>query len=107
MGAPNLAMARSTISMALSTPAQKPRGSARMISLTLMVPASKHADQPHLEGHRLACQGMVEVESHCRFVQLDDGAGVAALPIRRRELHHVAHGELFVGVAHLRKQAAR
>src|SRR5580658_1209490 len=48
MGEPNMRSARSTMSMALSTPAQNPRGFARMICMAgiLPVPAAR---QPGIE----------------------------------------------------------
>jgi len=47
---------------------------------------------------------VVEVEAHRGVVRLDDRARIAARAIGRGELHHVAHGVLLVGVAHLREQ---
>src|SRR6218665_2525248 len=105
MGAPNLASARSTISIARSTPAQKPRGSASTISFTDPMPG--HPDELDLEGHGLARQRVVEVELHGRVLQADHGARVAARAVRRGELHHVAHAVLLGGIAELGQQTAR
>src|SRR5256885_10999750 len=92
MGAPNLASARSTISMARSTPAQKPRGSASRISWgEVESSTSEHPDDLHFERHRLARQRVVEVEQHgAVLAHLHHGARVAAQAVGRGELHHVA-----------------
>eukprot|EP01031_Cornospumella_fuschlensis_P044077 gene44078-53889_t len=67
-----------------------------------------HPDQLHLEPHRLAGEGVVEVEQHrAVFAHLHRRTGVAAQPVGRGELHHVAHLVLLVGVAHFIEQLAR
>ena len=87
-----LRSARSTISIARSTPAQKPRGSASMTSLEVV--AGVHHSTPiscDFEGHGLAGQRMVEVEQQrSRRRRSRTDAGVAGPAVGRRELHHVA-----------------
>src|SRR5687767_6089898 len=99
MGAPNFCSARSTISMARSTPAQKPRGSARTTSSTVIGRPSKHADQLDVERHRPAGQRMVEVEHEGAALDLTHDPGEAALAVGRRKAHDVAHPIVLVGVA--------
>src|SRR5450830_266275 len=80
MGAPNCCRARSTISMARSTPAQKPRGWASRISFSKplsisMVTLSQYRNQFDFKGQRLARQGMVEIENGARVGEFAQHAG--------------------------------
>ena len=89
------ASARSTISMARSTPAQKPRGWASRISLSIvrsiLFVTLLHSTEISLTSnvHRLAGQRMVEVEQAAVVAQFAQHAGEAAA-VRRGELDQVA-----------------
>src|SRR5471032_446921 len=96
MGAPNWVSARSTISMARSTPAQKPRGWANRISLSL-ISSSQRGNKFDFEFQRLAGQRMVEVEQTGFIAQLAQDAGEAAAA-RSGEVDQVAH--FVVGARH-------
>src|SRR6218665_363625 len=105
MGAPNLSSARSTISIARSTPAQKPRGSASNTSWGSCGAISEHSNHMHFKAARLAGQRVVEVEQQPVLAHLLHAAGIGTLPVRRRELHDVADVVLLVRIAELLHQA--
>src|SRR6218665_3872312 len=105
MGRPNLVSARSTISMARSTPAQKPRGSAKIISACALI--SQHSDQLDLKTHGLASQGVVEVKKHGLLPQLHHHTAELALAVRRGEVHHVTDTVFLVRVPELAQFLAR
>src|SRR5450830_666466 len=95
MGAPNCCRARSTISMARSTPAQKPRGWASKISLSKpvsisIVTLSQYRNQFDFKGQRLARQGVIKVEDGARVRELAQHAGEASAA-RGGEIDQVAH----------------
>src|SRR5690606_32721128 len=91
IGGPNTSSARLTISIARSTPAQKPRGLASLICMLFLeywdlgrtsgysTSDSLYRNDFHLEGDVLARQGVVEVDFHGVVVDgLDHGASHAA-----------------------------
>src|SRR5664279_3037801 len=86
--------------MARSTPAQKPRGSARTTSSRLKAaPSLQHADQLDLETHGAAGERVVEIEDQRIAGDLAHHAGEARLAVRRREANDVADPVVAIGVA--------
>src|SRR5688572_4013480 len=90
MGAPNIASARSTISMARSTPAQNPLGLAsrmRMRALAIgpcgLGPALLHRFSQGIEDHQRRADGD-------RTVRDVEGREIRVAPVHGDEVHDVA-----------------
>src|SRR5471032_886228 len=96
MGAPNCCKARSTISIARSTPAQKPRGWANRISLSITI-SLKHGNKVHFKLQGLPGQGMIKVKQSRYFAQFTQDAGKAAAAWRGK-VHQVTN--FVIGARH-------
>src|SRR5688500_18232993 len=109
MGAPWIRRARSTISMARSTPAQNPRGCARTASIRSSARSrliSEDSKDPDLETDPLPGQRMIEIEDGPALVDLLQDAG-ETIAVRPGKFQQIAGNVANAGLAVGREQAAR